>query len=275
MSSQTNIALNSRSMNSIITLSDGVATIENGELNCSNINSDNATIQNLTISTITGDFLINCKLINCTVSANPTVALGIVSKQYQDSAIALCAKLASANTFTQTNTFDGQNIYNNLNDFKQTVIFREQTSFTLFCPLSYKSATQAEHVINQTYLGRTYGGVFLCKALTGANNYMVLPIPVSRTNLTNYTGQPTTSGSLTTSQSGTVVGNYSSINVNDADTLYIVYPNFGLIVYQNASYTGTVLLNYKNTTSDSVVVSPSSALGGTSVKVYFNDFAIL
>jgi hypothetical protein len=34
MSSTTNIALNSRSLNGIITISDGLATIENGDLNC-------------------------------------------------------------------------------------------------------------------------------------------------------------------------------------------------------------------------------------------------
>ena len=39
MSSTTNIAVNSRSMNGVITLSDGVATLENGDLNCDDINS--------------------------------------------------------------------------------------------------------------------------------------------------------------------------------------------------------------------------------------------
>ena len=35
----TNILINSRSMNGIITLSDGSATLENGDLNCDDINS--------------------------------------------------------------------------------------------------------------------------------------------------------------------------------------------------------------------------------------------
>ena len=34
------------------------------------------------------------------------------------------------------------------------------------------------------------------------------PITTSRTNLSNWTGQPTTSGALTTAQSGTVVGSF-------------------------------------------------------------------
>ena len=38
--SLTNIALNSRSMNGIITISDGTATLENGDLQCDDINSN-------------------------------------------------------------------------------------------------------------------------------------------------------------------------------------------------------------------------------------------
>lgn len=51
MASQTNIALNSRSMNGIITVSDGSAVLENGTLTCNNINT---TGLNLSGGTITG-----------------------------------------------------------------------------------------------------------------------------------------------------------------------------------------------------------------------------
>ena len=54
MSSNTNIALNARSMNGIITISDGTATLENGDLNCDDINSNS-------LSTST----INTTLLNC------------------------------------------------------------------------------------------------------------------------------------------------------------------------------------------------------------------
>jgi len=324
MSSQTNISLNSRSMNGIIVISDGSATIENGELNCSNINSSLATITNLTVSNITGDNLTNCTLVNCDVSADPIVNLGIVSKQYADNnfasltndnaftgllndfanttilyslsctfaavfsgscpqtaitptlnghlsrkkyvddsitsatsglattvyvdgQIVLCAKLASANTFSSTN------------------------SFTVSCPTASITASGLTDIVNIQYLTKTYGGVYLLKAISGSGNYISFPITTSRTNLTNWTSQPTTSGALTTAQSGTVVGSFSSINVNDLDTLYVVLPLYGLIVYQNSGYTGTIYLNYKNTTTTPVVVAPSTALGGTSVKIYYND----
>ena len=52
--SLTNVALNSRSLNGIITISDGTATLENGDLNCDDINSNS-------LSTST----INTTLLNC------------------------------------------------------------------------------------------------------------------------------------------------------------------------------------------------------------------
>ena len=86
MSSTTNIAVNNRSMQGVITLSDGIATLENGELNCNNINSDNvntntATINTLTVPTINGDNLNNCTLINCITDSDPTIADGVANKK--------------------------------------------------------------------------------------------------------------------------------------------------------------------------------------------------
>ena len=39
----TNILINSRSMNGIITISDGSATLENGDLSCDDVNSSTLT----------------------------------------------------------------------------------------------------------------------------------------------------------------------------------------------------------------------------------------
>jgi microcystin-dependent protein len=53
MSSQTNVALNSRSMNGIITVSDGSAILENGTLTCNNINTIGLNLSGGTISGLT------------------------------------------------------------------------------------------------------------------------------------------------------------------------------------------------------------------------------
>ncbi len=51
-------------------------------------------------------------------------------------------------------------------------------------------------------------------------------------------------------------------------------PNYGLIVNLNGNYSNQQLLNYKNTTSDPVVVAPVSANFGSSIRIYFNDMII-
>ena len=53
MSSSTNIALNSRSMNGIISISDGSAILENGQLVCSNVSANNISTSNFTTSSVT------------------------------------------------------------------------------------------------------------------------------------------------------------------------------------------------------------------------------
>jgi hypothetical protein len=298
-------------MNGIITISDGSATIENGEVNCSNINSDLATIQNLTSPTINADNLNNCTLINCDVSADPTVPLGVASKQYIDNLIVGLPTLAGTQTFTGVNTFSNDTEFDGTTNYFQQATFygyapkslipattsthitnksyvdgqittlcaklasantfTNTNSFTVSCPTASITASGLIDIVNIQYLTKTYGGVYLCKALAGVDNYMIVPITTSRTNLTNFTSQPTTSGALTTAQSGTVVGNYSSLSVNDLDSLYIVYPNYGCIVYLNSGYTGTIYLNYKNTTTGPVVVQPSTTLRGSSIRIYYND----
>jgi hypothetical protein len=61
MSTTTNIALNSRSMNGIITISDGQAVLENGDLQCDDINSSSLTTGNITsnIFTCNGELRTN------------------------------------------------------------------------------------------------------------------------------------------------------------------------------------------------------------------------
>ena len=61
MSSTTNTAINSRSMNGVITITDGEATLENGDLNCNDITSDTLNTTNLisTIFTCNGEIRSN------------------------------------------------------------------------------------------------------------------------------------------------------------------------------------------------------------------------
>jgi len=59
------------------------------------------------------------------------------------------------------------------------------------------------------------------------------------------------------------------------DDDYLVYPDWGVVVFQNVNYGGSVYLNYKNETQAPVVVTPSTTNGATSVKIYFKGTEVL
>ncbi len=61
MSYITNQAINSRSMNGILTITDGTAILEDGDLTCQDINSKSLTTDNINTNllSITGEFRCN------------------------------------------------------------------------------------------------------------------------------------------------------------------------------------------------------------------------
>ena len=44
--------------------------------------------------------------------------------------------------------------------------------------------------------------------------------------------------------------NYSALSKTDVDDAYIIYPNYGIIVYDELNHGGTVYLNYENNTTN-------------------------
>jgi len=198
-----------------------------------------------------------------------------------DTSIAGCAKLSTANTFTDVNTFSNRVNLNGVTSVNSLITFNGlstdfngQVEFKNFCPLANTNPTLDDHLVNLFFYQSYVAGVYLYKAISGANNYVLFPIFKSTPNLSNYTSQPSTSGALTTPQSGTVVRSYSSININDVDISYLLMPNYGLIVNLNSNYSNQQLFNYKNTTSDPVVVAPTSQSFGSSIRIYYNDMII-
>ena len=129
-------------------------------------------------------------------------------------------------------------------------------------------------IINFKTMRSLYAGVF-CVTLQGSTHIRT-PILYSVTNLnTNIYKQTTTTGALTTAQSGTVAGNWNAGSpLNQKDTCWLVYPNFGLIVYTTTGWTGTISVNFKNTTTRPVFVAAATLLTCQSIKVYFQDVEI-
>jgi hypothetical protein len=122
-------------------------------------------------------------------------------------------------------------------------------------------------------------GVYIINNIAVAQNIM-LPIFYSVTDLTNIMFQPTTSGAVPTTDGGaysgqTGVGNYNVLGCDNKDNYWLVYPNYGLIVYNSAGWTGTVYLNYRNKTNNPVVVAGTTIQGATSVKVFFDSVELI
>ena len=119
-------------------------------------------------------------------------------------------------------------------------------------------------------------GVYHVNVIGGQQN-IVTPIFYSLTYYVNIFTQASTSGALTTPAltGGTVVGNWSAVSVNNSDNVYIVYPNYSLVVYNTQGWAGTIYLNFKNTTNNPVVVAPTTISAGSSCKIYFDEVELL
>jgi len=103
------------------------------------------------------------------------------------------------------------------------------------------------------------------------------PIHYSISDFTNFTYQPSVSGALTTPAvtGGTAVGNFVGLSINNADNIYLVYPNYSLILYDTAGWSGTVYINYKNTTVNPVTVAPTTTQRGSSCRIYFDEVELI
>lgn len=119
-------------------------------------------------------------------------------------------------------------------------------------------------------------GVYIINNIATQQNIMT-PIHYSITDFTNFTTQPSTSGALTTpaQTGGTVAGNFVGLSINNADNIYLVYPNYSLILYDTAGFTGTIYINYKNTTNNPVTVAPTTTQRGSSCRIYFDEVELI
>ena len=131
--------------------------------------------------------------------------------------------------------------------------------------------TADNDMINYLTFRKNFGGVFMI-TLQGSTDIRTAVLNSKADLATNLYNQAITSGVHSSPQSGTAVGTWntgSSLLLKDSK--YLVYPNFGLIVYNALNYGGTIILNFKNTTSSPVFVRTTADNTGRSIKVYFNN----
>lgn len=195
-------------------------------------------------------------------------------------------------SFTLDTTIIPQGVYNIFAYVRIQNAFGSNVLNTMTWNLSASPSTLVSTQNYNTYKDYTFtsrnvyhcfrnyvAGVYIINNIAVAQNIM-LPIFYSVTDLTNIMSQPTTTGAVPTTDGGaysgqTGVGNYNVLGCDNKDNYWLVYPNYGLIVYNSAGWTGTVYLNYRNKTSNPVVVAGTTIQGATSVKVYFDSVELI
>lgn len=136
---------------------------------------------------------------------------------------------------------------------------------------SDKTFAGYEHVFTPyTNFGTLVAGVFIL--INNAGPGGMIPLPYTIAAYSNITNQQYTSGTVGfQAQSGANVGSWQMININDRDAYYYVRPDFGVIVWTNTNFSGTVRLNFKNTYRHPVIVRPDQESEGSSCKIYYKD----
>jgi hypothetical protein len=119
-------------------------------------------------------------------------------------------------------------------------------------------------------------GVYIINNIATQQNIMT-PLYYSITDFTNMMFQPTITGAVTTPAitGGTAAGSWVGLSVNNADNIYLIYPNYSIILYDATGWTGSPILNFKNTGLNPVTVRPSTTQIGSSCRIYFDEVELI
>ena len=169
--------------------------------------------------------------------------------------------LLSYNSGTTTSEFNNTVKANKLN-FTTDINGVTDTTF------SYLDATSS--IQTQINLKGNHAGVYLLNGENGVYNWYPLQY-ANISHLNNITNQTYTSGTTNyNAVSGSPVGGWSSIDIQDTDDRFYLLDKFGIIGYDGYDYTGGIMVNFYNDTGGAVLISPSSVNRVASCKIYYN-----
>lgn len=177
--SLTNIALNSRSMNGVITISDGTATLENGDLNCDDINSNS-------LSTST----INTTLLNCLgkfeCNSNGPYTIPTLISTVKGLLISYGNTLNNGSTdftnfqSTYTSTKGGFNFWNKSSTQTLTnlgIIDNSQTYFkSQLIGCTAETPVNTTSIVNKTYVDSNFVRLINDQTVNGVKTFSSLPL---------------------------------------------------------------------------------------------------
>ena len=137
----------------------------------------------------------------------------------------------------------------------------------------YLSNPVVSMIDNRFYLTTWDCGVYMWNGAAKAFN--IYPIFVSIPNATNFFNAVNTSGSSFTAGyyndiDGGAVGTFYTIDLDNADKIYLVMPYYGITMWDTINYTGTIRLNFFNNSAKPIMVQPSVANSFSSCKIYYN-----
>jgi hypothetical protein len=194
-------------------------------------------------------------------------------------------------TFTLTTDIIPQGVYNIFAYVRIQNAFGSNVLNTVTWNLSATPSTLTTTQNYNTYLDYTFtsrnlyhcfrntamAGVFIINTTATPTQNIQTPIHYSVSDFTNFLFQPTIAGALTTPAltGGSAVGSWVALNINNADNIYLVYPNYSIILYDGTSWSSTVLLNFKNTGLNPVTVRPSTTQIGSSCRIYFDEVELI
>lgn len=143
---------------------------------------------------------------------------------------------------------------------------------------TYKDYTFTSRNLYHCFRNTAMCGVYIINIINNiATQNIMTPIHYSITDFTNFTFQGAVAGALTTPAvtGGTVAGSWVGLSINNADNIYLVYPNYSIILYDATGWSGVPILNFKNTTNNPVTVRPTTTQIGSSCRIYFDEVELI
>ena len=127
--------------------------------------------------------------------------------------------------------------------------------------------------INGLKVSITACGVFM---IDTSNNYWPLPMSFTNTTISSYSGPNNIISGNDGTSSSIVYGSSSSISVlpNDSDRAYIICPYYGLKVYGDGNYSGSVTLDIWNQSPLAKLFVPTNPATASSWKVFYDGTQI-
>jgi len=127
----------------------------------------------------------------------------------------------------------------------------------------------------QSYLTVRDCGVYMYNGSSGV--YATYPIYCSIPNFNNFFTQ-TATGNLNSfnvaNGGGLGVGEYVNLNFVNDDEFFLIYPEYGIIMWDGAPPGGTITINYYNSTLAPIMVGAVTRNRGDYCKIYYRNVEI-